>query len=137
MNHFAIIDTNVLVSAFITSKEDSATVQVLSKMILGEITPIINNDILYEYGDVLSRSKFGFSPDLVNRIIAIFEKNGVYHEPKPSGAVIKDMDDLPFYEVALELHSHDCFLITGNIKHFPKHSFIVSPREYLEIVFNA
>ena len=137
MNHFAIIDTNVLVSALISSKEDSATVQVLSKMILGEITPVINNVILYEYGDVLSRPKFGFSPDLVNSIIAIFEKNGVYHEPKPSGAVIKDMDDLPFYEVALELHGHDCFLITGNIKHFPKHPFIVSPREYLEIVFNT
>ena len=134
MNHFAVIDTNVIVSALLTSKKDSATVQVISKAILGEITPVINDTILSEYKDVLTRQKFNFPLAVVNYLITSFEKIGVYHEPKPSGSVLKDMDDLPFFEVALELNQNDCYLITGNTKHFPKLDFIVSPREYLELL---
>ena len=35
----AVIDTNVLVSALLSSKDDTATVQVLGKVIIGEIIP--------------------------------------------------------------------------------------------------
>ena len=134
MNHFAVIDTNVIVSSLLTSKKDSATVQVVSKAFLGEITPVINERILSEYVEVLSRQKFNFSLALVDYLITSFESIGVYHEPKPSGAILNDMDDLPFYEVALELHNSGCYLVTGNAKHFPKLDFIVSPREYLELL---
>lgn len=134
MNHFAVIDTNVIVSALLTSKNDSATVQVISKAILGEIVPVVNDMIISEYEDVLSRPKFSFPLAVVDYLITSFERIGVYHEPKPSGAVLKDMDDLPFYEVALDLHNSGCYLVTGNAKHFPKLDFIVSPREYLELL---
>lgn len=38
---YAVIDTNVLVSALLSSKDDSATVQVLGKVLMGEIIMLI------------------------------------------------------------------------------------------------
>ena len=40
--------------------------------------------------------------------------------------------DIVFYEVALSVE--DSFLITGNIKHFPKKPFVVTPTEMLQII---
>lgn len=58
---YAVIDTNVLVSALLSSKDNTATVQVLGKVIIGEIIPVYSNVITKEYREVLSRKKFGFS----------------------------------------------------------------------------
>ena len=131
MNRFVVIDTNVLVSSLLSSSEDAATVQVVTKAILGEITPVVTRAILEEYQDVLSRQKFGFSPEIINYLLSAFEKYGITHEPKPSGTKIPDIDDLPFFDTAYDLQDYNAFLITGNIKHFPKAPFIVSPREYI------
>lgn len=35
---YAVIDTNVLVSSLLSSKDDSATVQVLGKVLMGDIS---------------------------------------------------------------------------------------------------
>ena len=50
---YAVIDTNVLVSALPSSKDDTATVQVLGKVITGEIVPVYINVITKEYREVL------------------------------------------------------------------------------------
>ena len=43
-----------------------------------------------------------------------------------------DLKDVVFYEVAL---SHeDSYLVTGNIKHFPKSPIVVTPAEMLAIM---
>lgn len=57
---YAVIDTNVLVSALLSPRDDSATVRVIEKVLAGEIIPIYSNDISHEYRDVLSRKKFNF-----------------------------------------------------------------------------
>ena len=31
----------------------------------------------------------------------------------------------------------DAYLVTGNLKHFPKEPFIVTPREMLDIITNG
>lgn len=55
--------------------------------------------------------------------------------PAPSGVILPDMKDVPFYEVVLEKRSEDdAYLVTGNIKHFPNEPFIVTAREFLEIL---
>lgn len=46
---YAVIDTNVLVSALLSSHEDAATVQVLVRLISGEIIPVYNREIAKEY----------------------------------------------------------------------------------------
>jgi hypothetical protein len=41
---------------------------------------------------------------------------------------------LIFYEVAMEKRDSDAYLVTGNQKHYPIKSFIVTPAEMLEIL---
>lgn len=130
----AVIDTNVLVSAMLSSKDDAATVQIVGKMFQGEIVPIYSNVIVREYREVLSRRKFGFSADLVDYILSAVEQYGILVEPSPSGVILPDMKDVPFYEVVLEKRKDGAYLVTGNIKHFPKEPFVVTPRELLDIL---
>ena len=133
---YAVIDTNVLVSALLSSKDDTATVQVLGKVITGEIIPVYSNVITKEYREVLSRKKFGFSGDLIEYLMSAIEKYGILVDPSPSGITLPDMKDVPFYEVVLEKRDDNVYLVTGNIKHFPKEPFIVTPRELLDILNN-
>lgn len=131
---YAVIDTNVLVSALLSSKDDTATVQVLAKTISGEIIPVYSNVITNEYREVLSRKKFGFSGEMIEYLLSAFEKYGILVDPSPTGITLPDMKDVPFYEVVLEKRDDDAYLVTGNIKHFPKEPYIVTPRELLDIL---
>lgn len=133
---YAVVDTNVLVSALLSKKDDAATVQVLSKVISGEIIPVYSNLVAKEYREVLARKKFGFSADLVEYLISAIEKYGLLLDPSPSGISLPDMKDLPFYEVVLEKQNNNSntYLVTGNTKHFPKEPYIVTPRELLGIL---
>ncbi len=131
---YAVIDTNVLVSALLSSKDNTATVQVIGKMIIGEIIPIYSKAIKKEYCEVLTRKKFGFSGSTVEYLLSFIEKYGILMEPSPSEIILPDMKDLPFYEVFLEKCSDNAYLVTGNMKHFPKNPFIVTPKELLDIL---
>lgn len=79
---YAVIDTNVFVSALFTKNIESATIKVLNALLEGKIVPLYNNDIIAEYDDVLHRPKFHFTPTLVNTYIEKFcklgAKNGRY-----------------------------------------------------------
>lgn len=55
---YAVIDTNILVSSFITKNELAGTRKVVNSMLDGLITPIYNEEILSEYSEVLLRPKF-------------------------------------------------------------------------------
>lgn len=134
---YAVIDTNVLVSALLSSKDNTATVQVLEKVIIGEIIPVYSNVITKEYREVLSRKKFGFSGETINYLLSAVEKYGILVDPTPSGVMLPDMKDVPFYEVVLEKWDNETYLVTGNTKHFPKEPFIVTPRELLDILNNG
>ena len=131
---YAVIDTNVLVSALLSSKEDSATVQVLGKVFQGSIIPVYSNVIAKEYREVLSRKKFGFSGDTIEYLLSAIEKYGLLVDPAPSGITLPDRKDLPFYEVVLEKRDDGAYLVTGNIRHFPEKPFVVTPRELLDIL---
>lgn len=51
------------------------------------------------------------------------EKYGILIDPSPSGIILPDMKDVPFYEVVLEKCDDNAYLVTGNIKHFPKETY--------------
>lgn len=130
----AVIDTNVLVSALLSGKPDAATVQVVARMLAGEIMPVCSDAILSEYRQVLHRPKFGFAEETVREFLDAIEGICVRLEPSPSGLTLPDMKDLPFYEVALDARSDDAWLVTGNLRHFPKQPFVVTPRQLLDIL---
>lgn len=67
---------------------------------------------------------------MINSIIT----NGIEIFPQPTGEILIDMDDLIFYEVAMEKRDDDAYLITGNLKHYPVKDFIVTPAEMIKIL---
>ena len=73
---YAVIDTNVLVSALLSSHDDAATVQVVGKLFSGEVIPLLSKEILREYAEVLRRKKFGFSEETVSSLIYVIKKYG-------------------------------------------------------------
>ena len=131
---YAVIDTNVLVSALISNHADAATVQLVGRLISGEIVPVYSNEIMREYREVLGRKKFGFEQGMINYILLTIERYGVMIEPSATGVILPDMKDLPFYEVVMEKREDGAYLVTGNLKHFPTQPFIVTAREMLNIL---
>jgi len=134
MRYYAVYDTNVLISSLLTRNRDSATAQVVRSIVTGEIIPLYNQDILDEYEEVLHRPKFPFSTERINAMLKLIRQFGIAVNPKPTGEILIDMDDLVFYEVVMEKREEDAYLITGNIKHFPEKEFIVTPAEMMEII---
>ena len=129
---YAVIDTNVFVSALLTSNIEAATVKVLKALLQGKIVPLYNKEIFDEYNEVLTRSKFHFSPDLVNYYLNTISDMGIPAERIQSNEVFPDIDDTVFYEVALS--KEDAYLVTGNKKHFPKSPIVVTPAEMITIL---
>lgn len=134
MSCYAVIDTNVLVSAFLSHQDDAATVQVIRRMIEGEIVPLYSEKIMDEYWEVLRREKFSFSEMDVRHFLETIVKYGVLIDPEPIKEILQDIKDLPFYEVVMEKRADDTYLVTGNLKHFPKCTYIVTPRQMLDIL---
>ena len=64
MKVFAVIDTNVIVSALLTRNPEAATVKIFEALFQSRITPLLNDDIINEYTDVLHRPKFRFPPEM-------------------------------------------------------------------------
>lgn len=131
---YAVIDTNVLVSALLSNHSDAATVQLVGRMICGEVIPVYSEAIMREYREVLSRKKFKFAPDMIHCILSAVEKFGVLIEPSATDVILEDMKDLPFYEVVMEKCNDGAYLVTGNLKHFPTEKFIVTARQMLDIL---
>ena len=134
MKIYAVIDTNVLVSALLDKNNSSPTVQVVERIFDETIIPLYHKDILKEYKEVLHRSKFHFDSNSVDEFLQVFERLGMEVNPAPSGEIFPDIDDLIFYEIALDKQTDDAYLVTGNLKHYPKKKFVVTPKEMIEII---
>lgn len=134
MEYYAVIDTNVLLSALLSKNENSATVKVLDAVFEGKIIPLYHQDILSEYDEVLRREKFHLREKVIQTVMDAVMQYGIEVFPQSTGAVLIDMDDLVFYEVAMEKRDEDAYLVTGNQKHYPFRDFIVTPAEMMEII---
>lgn len=129
---YAVIDTNVIVSALISSHSNAATVLMLQHVFDGNVVPLFNKEILAEYEEVLKRKKFKLPTQLINTVIESLKSNGIALERTPTTEYIPDNKDIVFYEV--KLSKEDSYLVTGNIKHFPHTPLVVTPTEMLNII---
>lgn len=134
MKYYAVIDTNVFLSALISKKDDAATVRVLDAMLDGRIVPLYHQEILAEYDEVLHRKKFHLSENVIQSLLGAVIRFGIEVFPQSTGEILIDMDDLIFYEVAMEKRDDDAYLVTGNQKHYPIKDFIVTPAEMMAII---
>ena len=131
MSRKVIIDTNVLVSALLSSHEDSATVRLLMMLLDGRIIPVITDGIFSEYGEVLRRKKFRFPEESVSVLLDEIRTKSRMIKPVLSDVELPDENDRPFLDALLT--EDETILITGNLKHFPRHERIMTARDFLAL----
>lgn len=129
---YAVVDTNVFVSALWTKNDDAATYKVVNLLQQGKFTVLYNEEILTEYQNVLSRPKFKFPIEAVDKVIAYIREYGIHSDRILYNKQMPDESDRVFYEVALS--KDDAYLVTGNLKHFPATPIVVTPAEMLDIL---
>lgn len=129
---YAVIDTNVIVSALWTTNPDSSTLKVLESVFDGSITPLIHREILKEYEDVLHRPKFKFSTERIDTVITYFVEHAILTDRTSFLGEMPDDDDRVFFEVSLT--KEDSFVVTGNLKHYPKVPRVITPSEMVDIL---
>ena len=133
MKYYAVLDTNVIVSAML--KTNSVPGLVAAEALNGDIIPVLNNDIISEYEDVLNRPKFCFDKRAVKVFLNELKKRAVYSDYGMIEDEIPDTKDVVFYAVLMEKRKEDAaYLVTGNLKHFPISTYVVTPREMLDII---
>ena len=133
MKYYAVLETNVLVSAML--KAGSVPGQVAAEALKGDIIPVLNDDIIAEYKDVLNRPKFRFDKRAVKVFLDDLKKRAVYSDYGLIEDEIPDPKDVVFYAVLMEKRKEDdAYLVTGNLKHFPMRTYVVTPREMLDII---
>ena len=130
---YAVIDTNVLVSAMITKNMDSPTVRVIDAIFDRRIIPVYTDEIICKYDEVLHRDRFHLNDGRIRKLLAAIMR-GLYVIPHSTGMIIPDMDDLIFLETALEANDLGTYLVTGNQKHFPDLDFVVTPSEMVSLL---
>ena len=136
MKYYAVIDTNVLVSAML--KWNSVPGHIIELVFDGQIVPVFSREIIEEYKGVLSRSKFHLSNDIVEDIIGSLTDSGIFVDGETQNMEFIDEKDRMFFEVVMEERKEeDAYLVTGNIRHFPVEPFIVTPRQMLDIIVKS
>ncbi len=101
----------------------------------GIIIPMLHAEIIKEYNEVLRRIKFDIPEQTINDLIGYMTSLGIFCDRKETNEYLPDPDDIAFYEVSLSVE--DSYLITGNLKHFPKNGHVVTPAEMLQIIHLA
>jgi len=124
-----VIDTNVIVSAFLSSRGKPAAI--LEMFFNDEIKIYYNENILNEYEDVLSRPVLHIEQEKAKKLFNILRVTGLSIETVVSDIPLPDEDDRIFYDTA---KLSGAILITGNIKHYPVENFIKPPSEFLDML---
>ncbi len=135
MNYYVVIDTNVLISAML--KWNSVPGNVMELAFDGLIVPVLNEQIVEEYREVLSRPKFHLTEAIISDVLENIQRRGIFINVDSIDIELPDPKDRVFYEVVMEKRKmKDAYLVTGNIKHFPIKPFIVTPREMMDIILS-
>ena len=129
---YAVIDTNVLVSALITKNPEASTAKVVRLLLEHEFVPLYDADIISEYEEVLHRSKFPILKETAEALLSFIIENGVESSRVHFAESMPDEDDRVFYEIALS--EEGSFLVTGNLKHYPTSPHVIPPAQFLEIL---
>ena len=98
---FAVIDTNVVVSSLFSQDGTLYPAQIITAVLSGIITLLYNEEILAEYQEVLSRSKFPFTKEQIDLVISAFKDFGESANRADKGEeVFPDPDDIVYYALS-------------------------------------
>ena len=126
-----VLDTNVIVSASINSIGPPA--KIIADWILGgKVHLVTSPQVVAEYREVIQRAKFlryNFPPLWLETLI---EESTQLPDPESWPNACPDPKDTPFLALA---HASGAWLVTGNLKLFPKTArsgvTVLSPTDYL------
>jgi putative PIN family toxin of toxin-antitoxin system len=125
----AVLDTNIIISAAITDNGNPAKI---IQMVFDEEIGVYYDELIFsEYIKVISRPKFKFSQELQDTFINGLKQARIFPMPVTLASNIPFIDesDRKFYDVA---KSCGVNLITGNNRHYPDESFIITPSQFLQ-----
>jgi putative PIN family toxin of toxin-antitoxin system len=132
-----VLDTNVIVSAAISPVGPPAKI-VEGLVLTGMVHTVTSPRIAAEYRKVVLRSKFHryrFPPLWLEYLI---EESMRLADPASWPFPCPDPHDTPFIALA---HAAGAFLVTGNLRHFPKAIrngvTVVSPADYLASLYGS
>jgi uncharacterized protein len=107
---------------------------VVDLLTTGDLRLAYDDRIAAEYRQVLARPRFGFDPGAVAHLLEYLFVEGLPLVARPLPAVLPDLADQPFWEVAVEATAP---LITGNLKHFPADACtgveVLTPARFIEL----
>ena len=137
MTIYASIDTNVIVSAMITHNPESPALHVLEAALDGRIIYLYNESVIAELVEVIKRPKFNIPFEYASIVIRSLITSGTEVDVQSHNIAVIDPNDAVFCDIVLsaDIYPDDTsYLITGNLKHFPKEPWIISPREMVELL---
>lgn len=127
-----VLDTNIVVSAALKPEGLQRTVLLLALTKPARL--YLSAPIFQEYEIVLSRPEFGIRKGLRRQLLRLIETKAYRVNPARRLQVASDPGDDMFVECA-DAAGAD-YLITGNIRHFPrywKRTKIITSREFLNL----
>ena len=98
MTYYAVIDTNVIVSSML--KTNSIPGLIVKLIYENTIIPLLSEEILEEYVEVLTRNKFDISEDQIQREIATIKEKGILLEREQCLEDLIDKDDIVFLKLS-------------------------------------
>ncbi len=105
-----VLDTNVLISAILFGGNPR---QILEKAIRGEIRLCMSEPIVKELKGVLQRSKFDYSPEMIQVILTELTGIADFVNPlKTMDVVLEDPEDNRILECAVEAEAN--YIVTGD-----------------------
>ena len=105
-----VLDTNVLISAILFGGKPR---QILEKAIRGEIRLCLSEPILEELKGVLQRSKFDYSPEMIQFILTELTSIADFVNPSDTiDVVLEDSEDNRILECAAEAKAN--YIISGD-----------------------
>jgi len=123
----AVLDTNILVSAIWTPAGSAS--KILELILTDKIIPCFDDSIMKEYKTVLSRPRLALPKGLAKKLLAEIAERGIMVSIYPGKDKMTDEADRKFYDTA---KFFEAWLVTGNIKRYPKDPLIISPSRFLE-----
>ena len=133
MIFYAVIDTNVVVSSML--KTNSIPGKIINYVRTNIIIPLLSEEIIEEYRNVLIRNEFDFDPNEIDRLLEIIAEKGITLSREQSLEDFIDEDDIVFFEIVMSArNTMDAYLVTGNMKHYPVRNYVVTPREMVDII---
>jgi len=128
-----VVDTNVIISALLKSKNCS---QILEALKQNKIGLVLSEKLLEEIWEVIGNLKFEFTEGEKQELKELLKEKSKLVEPKEAISICRDIKDNIILECAVS--GKVDFIITGDkdllvLKSFRKIP-IVSPRQFLKIL---